>query len=225
MIHIKMFPSPKKSGSIFGSSTTNIVNNTYNQSEADKWFYFNPDANAVVCKFDFYSVGSVSANGMNTEGSEAGQLQVEDNLESTSTTKALSANQGRVLKNLIDNIETSGGGGQVLNTCDWSNVTNKPATYTPAAHTHSQRDINGLDSRLSAINSSLATVSQNLESHVNDQYKHLTHAQRDRINRLLQIDMNKLEALLNLIEVDSASDTITVNGNIFAENDVTASAN
>lgn len=225
MINIKMFPSPKKSGSVFGSSTTNITNNTYNQSEADKWFYYNPDENAVVCKFDFYSVGSVSANGIDTEGSEAGQLQVEDNLESTSTTKALSANQGRVLKNLIDNIETTGGGGQALNSCDWSNVTNKPATYAPSAHTHPSTDINGLDSRLSAINSSLATISQSLESHVNDQYKHLTHAQRDRINRLLQIDMNKLEALLNLIEVDSASETVTVNGNIYAENDVTASAN
>ena len=225
MINIKMFPAPKKSGSVFGSSTTNITNNTYNQSEADKWFYYNPDENAVVCKFDFYSVGSVSANGIDTEGSEAGQLQVEDNLESTSTTKALSANQGRVLKNLIDNIETTGGGGQALNSCDWSNVTNKPSTFAPSAHTHNIGDINTLGFTLNNIVEEQGTISTNLSQHTLDSAIHVTVSQQNLLSNLSQIDLAKLNALLSLITVNTNAGTITVNGNIYAANDVTASVN
>lgn len=64
MINIKTYTKAKKgtgSGS-GGGSTTNITNVT-NNNVANEWFEFDAENNAVRCKFDFYSIGAVSANG------------------------------------------------------------------------------------------------------------------------------------------------------------------
>lgn len=220
MINIKMFTSPKKNGSSGGditNSTTNVTNIT--NALSDRWFYYDSDNNAVGCKYNFYSVGSVSANGVDTEGSTAGQLQVVDNLNSTDPTKALSANQGRVLKDLIDNIE-SGSSGQALNSCDWSDVTNKPNTFTPSAHTHSMNDVNGLQSQLSFYSQSVAAVSQNLEAHTTNQSIHIDNIDRNVLDILESLDLTKLTQLLNLINI--TNNNVTFNGSVFTTNDVTA---
>lgn len=39
-----------------------------------------------------------------------------------------------------------GSGGSTSTSVSWSDVTNKPSTFTPSSHTHSTNDINGLDS-------------------------------------------------------------------------------
>lgn len=52
-----------------------------------------------------YGSGSTSGDSTGTTGGGTTSIVIEDNLTSTSTTAALSANQGRVLKDLIDNAE------------------------------------------------------------------------------------------------------------------------
>ena len=52
-----------------------------------------------------YGSGSTSGDSTGTTGGGTTSIVIEDNLTSTSTTAALSANQGRILKGLIDNAE------------------------------------------------------------------------------------------------------------------------
>ena len=120
MINIKSYIKPKNSSSTNITGGTAVVNNNGVQSSpADDWFYYNNDTNSVVCRYDFYSVGNVSAYGADETSSEEDNKPV-DNLTSTSTTQPLSANQGRVLKSLIDNATTGGGG--TVTSVDWSKV-------------------------------------------------------------------------------------------------------
>lgn len=63
MIRIKAYRTSKKtngSGSNTSGGNTTVINNG---GQADQWFVFDNDNNAVCCKFDFYSVGAVTANG------------------------------------------------------------------------------------------------------------------------------------------------------------------
>ena len=81
----------------------------------------NINASGTVTSNSIISVNDVSAYG--GASSPSWSLSVIDNLTSTSTTDALSANQGRILKDLIDNF--SGG---TASSVSWNNVTNKPTT-------------------------------------------------------------------------------------------------
>ncbi len=56
---------------------------------------------------------------------------IQDNLTSTSAVDSLSANQGRVLKEMIDN--------KLSASVPWSKITGKPGSYPPSAHTHDDR--------------------------------------------------------------------------------------
>lgn len=105
---------------------------------------------------NFYSLGGISAYGKSVEEGEDGIINVIDTLTSTSKTDPLSANMGRYLKILIDNIEI-GEGGQVL--LDWEAITGKPDTFTPSLHTHAISDITNLQTELDdkALGSSLTT--------------------------------------------------------------------
>ena len=103
MIRIKVYRTSKKTNGS-GPSTSGgntVINNIGGQ--ADKWFVFDSDNNAVCCKFDFYSVGGVSANGAGDI--EEDVVEVIDNLDSTDSTAALSANQGHMLKGMVDNLQ------------------------------------------------------------------------------------------------------------------------
>lgn len=66
-------------------------------------------------------------------------IQVVDNLESTSNTAALSANQGRVLNELIATKSSIS---------SWADITDKPSTFTPSAHNHTITEITGLQVQL-----------------------------------------------------------------------------
>ena len=219
MINIKTYAVPKQSttGSQSTGGSTTVVENT---SLADNWFYYNNDYDAVCCRFNFYSVGSVSANGAPPE-EDVQRDDIVDNLTSHDSNKALSANQGRVLKSLIDNITTTSGGG-TPNTVDWSNVTNKPSTFTPAAHTHTISDVTNLQSTINTINGNVTNVQGSLNSHVANNNIHLTLAQVNKLNSLSEQQIAKLVQLLNLITIDTNSNTVTLNGTIRTVNDVTA---
>ena len=220
MINIKTYTVPKKSSGTTeseGSGGTTIVNN---ESLSDRWFYYNDDYDAVCCRYNFYSVGSVTANGAPPED-DIQRDDIVDNLTSTDTTKALSANMGRVLKSLIDSITTTQGGQAVI-TIDWSNVTNKPSTFAPSAHTHNLSEINNLQSTLTTQNSNISAMQTNLTAHTNNQNIHLSQSQLNKLNALSDQQIVKLINLLDMIDVNTQSATITVQGNINTSNDVTA---
>ena len=83
---------------------------------------------------------------------------VEDNLLSTSTTNALSANQGRIL----DESKAD-----AAHTHAFADITAKPATYPAEAHNHAIADITGLDAALAgkADDADLAAKADAIHTH------------------------------------------------------------
>ena len=78
---------------------------------------------------------------------------IQDNLTSTSTSDSLSANQGRVLKGLVDGkansshthswSQISGAPATATRWPSWGEVTNKPGSFTPSSHTHDWSQVTG----------------------------------------------------------------------------------
>lgn len=70
------------------------------------------------------------------QGEQTPVINIIDNLTSTSTGAALSANQGRILKDLIDNIEVTGEGAHthanmsILNGLNDTSISNWNTAYT-----------------------------------------------------------------------------------------------
>lgn len=218
MINIKAYTVPKKSSTGGSGGGSTVVNET--TSLADNWFYFNSDYDAVCCRYNFYSTGSVTANGAPPED-DVERDDIVDNLETQDANKALSARMGYVLKSLIDNITTTGGGQAVI-TVDWSNVTNKPSTFAPSSHTHSMNDVTNLSSTISTQNANISSVQQVVGTHVNNSSIHLNSGQIAKLNTLTEAQFAKLADLLDMIDINTNAATITVNGSLFTSNDVTA---
>lgn len=99
----------------------------------DSVFEINSDGDLQV-KVNVIGEQEISAYGAG-ESTGGGAITVVDGLTSTSKTAALSANQGRVLRELIDNIDSSGG--VDLN---WSNISDKP-TFATVATSGSYNDL------------------------------------------------------------------------------------
>ena len=76
------------------------------------------------------------------------KIEVVDNLESTSSTAALSAKQGRILSELIAD-----------KTVTWDTLQGKPTVFTPSAHSHTIANITGLQGQLDSKASSSHTHS------------------------------------------------------------------
>ena len=81
-------------------------------------------------------------------GTGGGSVEVIDNLQSTSSTAALSAKQGRILSELIAD-----------KTVTWDTLQNKPTTFAPSAHSHAIANITGLQGQLDSKASSSHTHS------------------------------------------------------------------
>jgi len=95
------------------------------------YFLFAADNSSVRTTINFYSESGVSCFGIGPAGSGGGSsVNVIDNLISTSTTEALSANMGRYLSNLVSTKSDIG------HSHTWESVTGKPVTFAPSAHTH-----------------------------------------------------------------------------------------
>lgn len=218
MINIKSYIKPKNSSNTNSTVTSAVVNNGSSQpSPAENWFYYNNDTNSVVCRYDFYSVGNVSAYGAD-ETESVNDTAPVDNLTSTSTTRALSANQGRVLKSLIDNATTSSGG--TVTTIDWSNVTNKPSTFTPSTHAHRIDEVINLQRTLYSLNSANTQNTNNIASHTNNSSVHLSADDRNKLNNLTNEQIQFLVKLMNIITIDN--NNITFNKNIVSTGNVVA---
>lgn len=104
----------------------------------NKAFYFDSNGDLKV-KVNLIGEKEVSAYGAGASGG-SGSITIVDALTSTATDAALSANQGRILKELIDNV----GGG----VSSWNDLTDKPSTFTPSAHTHTIANITNLQTIL-----------------------------------------------------------------------------
>lgn len=112
----------------------------------NKAFYFDSNGDLKV-KVNVIGEKEVSAYGAGTSGG-SGSITIVDALTSTATDAALSANQGRILRELID----SKGEGGVTNWADlegkpswigankpsytWAEISGKPSTFAPSSHTH-----------------------------------------------------------------------------------------
>lgn len=111
----------------------------------NKAFYFDSNGDLKV-KVNVIGEKEVSAYGAGASGG-SGSITIVDALTSTATDAALSANQGRILRELIDNV---GGGVSSWNDLtdkpnwitdtkpfySWSEIGSKPSTFTPSTHTH-----------------------------------------------------------------------------------------
>ena len=111
----------------------------------NKAFYFDSNGDLKV-KVNVIGEKEVSAYGTGASGG-SGSITIVDALTSTATDAALSANQGRILRELIDNV---GGGVSSWNdltdkpnwitdtkpSYSWSEIGSKPSTFTPSTHTH-----------------------------------------------------------------------------------------
>lgn len=224
MINIKVFAKSKNGGTSTVTNSSSSSNSSSTTSLADTWFYFDDDNGFVTCRYPLCSVDNVVAFADGTEaggGSGGGSnVEVIDNLESTSTVAALSANQGRVLKSLIDNAQTSGGGGTATS-IDWVNVTNKPSTFPPSQHTHSISDVSGLQNQLTTLSGNIATTSSNLTAHINDSSVHVTQQQQ---NVLAQLTLEQIQFIVRLMQICTIDESgnITFNGNVNSRQNVTA---
>lgn len=93
--------------------------------------YFYEQNGELHCKLNFVGDLDVSAFG-GASGSGSPGVDLVNDLTSTRTDAALTANMGRHLKSLIDSKAS-----------DWNSITGKPAVFTPSAHTHAWADITG----------------------------------------------------------------------------------
>lgn len=220
MINIKIFAKRRNTTSTSQSSSSSSTSGT--ATPTNDWFYFNDDNGFVTCRYPLCSVDNVVAFADGTEaggGSGGGSnVEVIDNLESTDTEAALSANQGRVLKSLIDNAQTSGGG--TATSIDWANVTNKPSTYPPSQHTHSISDVTGLQNNLSTLSSNIATTSSNLTAHINDSSVHVTQQQHNVLSQLTLEQIQFIVSLMNMVTISNGN--LQINGNVHAAGNVVA---
>ena len=128
-------------------------------------------------------------------------IEVIDNLDSVSSTAALSARQGKILSQLIAD-----------KTVTWDTLQGKPTTFTPSAHSHAIANITGLQGQLdskaaSSHTHSIANIS-NLQSQLDSKASAShTHA---------------ISAITNLTtELNKKSDTAhTHDGRYYTETEV-----
>lgn len=104
-----------------------------------------------------FVTGSVSGNTVTINGASTTWTNtwrgIQDNLTSSSTSDSLSANQGRILKGLVDGkansshthtwSQISGAPATATRWPSWGEVTGKPGSFAPSSHTHDWSQITG----------------------------------------------------------------------------------
>lgn len=88
---------------------------------------FSIEGDILRVKLNLVGEKQVSAYGFSDDTGGVVTVDVIDNLTSTRTDAALSANQGRELKSLIDSKSS---------VSSWDDLTDKPSTFPPSPHTH-----------------------------------------------------------------------------------------
>lgn len=119
-------------------------NNKLDKAIWDKAFYFD-SAGDLRAKVNVIGEKEISAYGAGTT-SGAGTVTIVDALTSTATDCALSANMGRILKDMIDSKDSVSSWEDITDkpswitstkpSYSWNEITSKPSTFTPSEHTH-----------------------------------------------------------------------------------------
>lgn len=119
-------------------------NNKLDKTVWDKAFYFD-SAGDLRAKVNVIGEKEISAYGAGTT-SGAGTVTIVDALTSTATDCALSANMGRILKDMIDSKGAVSSWEDITDkpswitstkpSYSWNEITSKPSTFTPSEHTH-----------------------------------------------------------------------------------------
>ena len=155
-------------GQIKNDGTDSNVGRVYYRSKRDcidgwtKWMtlaYTNdiPTKLSQLTNDKGFVTGSVSGNTITINGASTTWTNtwrgIQDNLTSTSTSESLSANQGRILKSLIDGkansshthswSQISGTPATATRWPSWGEVTGKPGSFTPSSHTHDWSQVTG----------------------------------------------------------------------------------
>lgn len=134
-----------------GITSTKVSNWDGVVTNWNKAFYYDTDGNLKV-KVNVIGEKEISAYGAGTSSGSGGSITIVDGLTSTATDAALSANQGRILKELIDNTTigeidlsnyyTKTQVDDLLDDIDtsWSNISGKP-TFATVATSGSYNDL------------------------------------------------------------------------------------
>lgn len=119
-------------------------NNKLDKAVWDKAFYFD-SAGGLRAKVNVIGEKEISAYGAGTT-SGAGTVTIVDALTSTATDCVLSANMGRILKDMIDSKGAVSSWEDITDkpswitstkpSYSWNEITGKPSTFTPSEHTH-----------------------------------------------------------------------------------------
>lgn len=152
------------------SSSSNYPLTIYNGSSNTDYITYDGSSSAYLkfkSGFSISKVGlgyeiSVSGGGSGSSGTTAGKLRFYKNTDKDteaywngeSDFKIIFGSGINVTWDSHSQITLSalgGSGGSTSTSVSWSDVTNKPSTFTPSSHTHSTSDINGLSNYVRGI--------------------------------------------------------------------------
>lgn len=148
-------------------------------------------------------------------------IEVIDNLESTSNTAALSANQGRVLNELIATKSS---------VSSWADIKDKPSTFTPSAHTHSISDVSDLQGQLdskassahSHVISGITGLSTELSNKANVNHSHSISAITNLQNQLdSKASSSHTHSISNITNLQTELNKKSNNGHTHTVSDIT----
>lgn len=127
-------------------------NNKLDKTIWDKAFYFD-SAGDLRAKVNVIGEKEISAYGAGTT-SGTGTVTIVDALTSTATDCALSANMGRILKDMIDSKSSVSSWEDITDkpswitsakpSYSWGEISDKPSTFTPSSHSHNSSYVSAL---------------------------------------------------------------------------------
>jgi hypothetical protein len=178
-------------------------NNKLDKTVWDKAFYFD-SAGDLRAKVNVIGEKEISAYGAGTT-SGAGTVTIVDALTSTATDCALSANMGRILKDMIDSKGAVSSWEDITDkpswitstkpSYSWNEITSKPSTFTPSEHTHNYASLvkvgntayNAASNVISlpaypTLSSLGAVSSTDFNAHIGNTTLHITSTERTNWN-------------------------------------------
>lgn len=178
-------------------------NNKLDKAIWDKAFYFD-SAGDLRAKVNVIGEKEISAYGAGTT-SGAGTVTIVDALTSTATDCALSANMGRILKDMIDSKGSVSSWEDITDkpswitstkpSYSWNEITSKPSTFTPSEHTHNYASLvkvgntayNAASNVISlpaypTLSSLGAVSSTDFNAHIGNTTLHITSTERTNWN-------------------------------------------
>lgn len=178
-------------------------NNKLDKAVWDKAFYFD-SAGGLRAKVNVIGEKEISAYGAGTT-SGTGTVTIVDALTSTATDCALSANMGRILKDMIDSKGSVSSWEDITDkpswitstkpSYSWNEITSKPSTFTPSEHTHNYASLvkvgntayNAASNVISlpaypTLSSLGAVSSTDFNAHIGNTTLHITSTERTNWN-------------------------------------------